>query len=127
MKQILYTATLALTYFSTVSGILINSPLHAAANTVEKTCELATGSATTGGAIQRQIDTITHCTNTSSNKVMDIGLTTQQSIIQPIISSEITTSPAIDENRSFCPSIPLGASADDFQYKQALARCKFGS
>lgn len=125
MKNMIYTVVLVMAGLSAVPVTVVSSAFNANAESV---CEFTTSSATTGGAIQQQIDAIARCNARMSATVV---IETPSAI--PTSSSNLDTSHSmpvqetLDPNRAFCPSIPRGASAEEFQYQAALERCKHGS
>ncbi|MDX2229519.1 MAG: hypothetical protein NW220_07770 [Leptolyngbyaceae cyanobacterium bins.349] len=128
MKRILYTITLVLTSFATLPVTLSGASLQTTAQATEAICEPTTRAAVTGGAIQQQINAIARCQSSHLiERVTETSHFTQKNTLNqpnPILANPQNE---IDENRLFCPSIPLNASPDDLQYKLALERCKYGA
>jgi len=128
MKKMIYAATITLSCLSTIPVTLISTSLHSTAYAAEATCEFMPSSAATGDFIQQEIDSIAHCnavqSSTSSPETVHM---TKSMRSNPGRINIWNTQEVQDENRLFCPGIPQGSTAEDFQYRSALERCKYGS
>lgn len=128
MKRTLYPMALVLASFAIIPVTLIGTSSDSIAHAADEICDPLVSLAATGGAIQQQIDAIARC---KSVRPTGIGTETSELIQKNSLnpSNSILANPQnqIDENRLFCPSIPLNASPDDLQYKLALERCKYGA
>lgn len=128
MKKMIYAATITLACLSTIPATLISTSLHSTAYAAETTCEFMPSSAATGDFIQQEIDSIAHCnavqSSTSSPETVHM---TKSMRSNPAHINTLNTQEVQDENRLFCPGIPQGTTAEDFQYRTALERCKYGS
>jgi hypothetical protein len=128
MKKMIYAATVTLACLSTIPLILLSTSLHSTAYAAETTCEFMPSSAATGDFIQQEIDAIAHCNaakdSTSLAETVHLTKSTSSHLDN---TNTRDTQEVQDENRLFCPAIPHGTTAEDFQYRAALERCKYGS
>ena len=127
MKRLMYAASVTFACMSALSLNLVSASSHSIAYAAEEVCEF-TFPAATGGAIQQHIDTIAHC-NVRNDATVQMGTSPT---IKSMLPNQINSTPAnaqetIDPNRALCPTLPLGTTAEDFQYREILERCKYGS
>jgi hypothetical protein len=106
----------------------MENELHSTAYAAETTCEFMPSSAATGDFIQQEIDSIAHCNavQSSTSSPQTVHMTKSMRSNSAHINT-LKTQEVQDENRQFCRGIPQGTTAEDFQYRTALERCKYGS
>lgn len=127
MKRILYATTLALTSFATISVTLAGTLLPTTVYAAEEVCEPPTSAAAAGATMQQRIDAMAHCQSSYPVESTTESSHFMQKNTRNPSPTMVSPHNEIDENRLFCPSIPLNASPDDLQYKLALERCKYGA
>jgi hypothetical protein len=127
MKKMIYAATVSLACLSAIPATLSSTSLTSTADAAEEACELTSSAATTGGAIQQQMNAIAPChVRTPANTATEVFRLTETMPANPVKADTRNDQAGLDENRSFCPAIPKGATADDFQYRAALEHCRYG-
>jgi len=128
MKRIIYAATVTFACGSAIGVTLVSSSLNSTARAADAVCELTSSPAATGGVVQQEIDAIAHCNSKKhSDSTMELFSTMKNPSPTAVNSQTVNSHAPIRDDRLSCPGIPQRASAEDFQYRAALERCKYGS
>lgn len=94
-------------------------------------CQQTFRPATTGGAIREQLEAMTKCRLSSPQSSSSEPSSEQSKNTSPIVDDTNINTPGSSVDNSsypaYCPALPPGVKPGDFEYNEALYKCKYGS
>ncbi|QZZ22306.1 hypothetical protein J5X98_07960 [Leptothermofonsia sichuanensis E412] len=129
MKNLFYATTITLTCLSSVSVVFAGLSIRSTAFAAERACSSVLSPATTGGSIREHLEAIARCHSSGQSSSAGRSSFTQSKQMSP---AEMNLIPGSSSNLediypAYCSPLPGGVKPGDFAFREALARCKYGS
>jgi len=110
--------------FVEIGGLSGHSPVYAN----EASCSAVVGHATTGGAIRQQLEMMAHCNFAESLSSAEISIEHTKNLDQSQVNLRVDkTTPARSSYPAYCPPISSELEPEDFAFREALEKCRYGT